>query len=51
MAWGPLVVGDFPEFLEVQCVLGVFIVGLHYKFCLATSGVDLEMQSSVKILP
>ena len=32
----------FPKFSEVEGVLGVFVVGLHYVRCLATSGVDLE---------
>jgi len=43
--------GDFPEFSEVEGVLGVFVVGLLYGCCLATSGVDLEMQSNVRVLP
>jgi len=48
-ALGLLVVRDFPKFSEVEGVLSVFVVRLHYVGCLATSGIDLEMQSSVKI--
>ena len=46
-----LVVRDVPEFANVEGVPSAFVLGIHCVFCVATSGVDGETQSSVKILP
>jgi len=50
-AWCSLVVRDVSEFAKVEGVPGAFVLGIHCVFFIATSGVDGEMQSSVKILP
>jgi len=46
-----LVVRNVPEFAKVEGVPGAFVLGIHCVFFVATSGVDGETQSSIKILP